>query len=692
MKNYLTNEPVDLIQLTPKISVLPVIHGSVESTILVRRLFLENPPKSLVLPLPYLAKDNIYTFLNSFQDINVSVSDEKSPNYVIAEPLQPVIEAFRSATEANIPVYCIRWAQRSYPFIEPQLPDTYSLHYYPLIDLFNRYEKDHKAELQSAITENTNPYEALHFYSTITTLEQIGQAAAGPILFVCGFDELVTIKSWLALHDADQRKQLEQAKEIIQNDRLDTKTMFERVQLKSAIEFFFNSPHEPLDYLTKFRAQDYFQIIYLMNQPTRFEGSARENKKQLHDTTIEPDEPIHWAFSLSEKSGEVLAQPFFYNKQWLLARKSHKEVLGFSRLRLQRAAYRESRHTYERETAELIAPQIEKLFFRFTRNWAILKKQLLPDSYMLVMAAKAFINDNFARIFYDVLIKIETTDTKPLTKIDLTLTDLNIDSKLIRFREKLKQSPQMTPASIRKGFRREKFPGEWASATGGGMCSYPPEDITIENFASQLQNKTLSLIKSNEVRTLPFSSSLLDGINYRETIRNITTNQIIVNEVRRLGADVGNVVVIYSDDEVTHSWQTVWWGEHNQESDMAFYATPLHNHFVGPGISRCIYGGFLLSYPPGRLGDIWSDPFFRQFATAGERLLAAAILYNVKSTVVHVSDKPPAARLRSIAGRFGQRIVHFPLSNINPVELGRVRRFHVLEGRDKRDIADDYIW
>ena len=74
-------------------------------------------------------------------------------------------------------------------------------------------------------------------------------------------------------------------------------------------------------------------------------------------------------------------------------------------------------------------------------------------------------------------------------------------------------------------------------------------------------------------------------------------------------------------------WKLTWLGEHNQESDMAFYATPAGEEVIGPGISRCEYGGFVLSYPPYRMVDIWKDRFFnigpvqgREIAFSRDRL------------------------------------------------------------------------
>ncbi len=48
---------------------------------------------------------------------------------------------------------------------------------------------------------------------------------------------------------------------------------------------------------------------------------------------------------------------------------------------------------------------------------------------------------------------------------------------------------------------------------------------------------------------------------------------------------------------------------------MALYATDPMRQVVGPGIMRATYGGFMLTYPPGRLFDVWRDPDYEAART-----------------------------------------------------------------------------
>ena len=66
---------------------------------------------------------------------------------------------------------------------------------------------------------------------------------------------------------------------------------------------------------------------------------------------------------------------------------------------------------------------------------------------------------------------------------------------------------------------------------------------------------------------------------------------------------------------------------------MAFYATPAGEMVVGPGISRCEYGGFVLSYPPLRMVEVWKDRFLNLARSKAERLLLAGIDYSEERLV-----------------------------------------------------------
>ena len=150
------------------------------------------------------------------------------------------------------------------------------------------------------------------------------------------------------------------------------------------------------------------------------------------------------------------------------------------------------------------------------------------------------------------------------------------------------------------------------------------------------------MLSEERARTVPFTTSVLDGIDVRETIRHWTEGKIFVRELGRAPGDVGSVVVVFDDEEEAYPYCQTWLGEHDQESDMAFFSTEPTRGIVGPGICRVTYGGFLLSSPPQRMADVWSDPDYRMAETRAEVLLLAALDYSRERIVVHVAAQAAA--------------------------------------------------
>ncbi|MCP4577188.1 MAG: hypothetical protein GY846_12975 [Deltaproteobacteria bacterium] len=232
---------------------------------------------------------------------------------------------------------------------------------------------------------------------------------------------------------------------------------------------------------------------------------------------------------------------------------------------------------------------------------------------------------------------------------------------------------------------------------GESICSYAPEDVAVEGYGDYLRKKAL-LIKSEEnVHVEPFSCSIQDGIDIRETIRDWASGKLYVRSERPLRGRVGSVVLIFysdlpaEDGTENFPWCETWQGEHNQESDMAFYSTPAGSIMDGPGISRCQYGGFMLSYPPGRVYDVWDDADFEAARNKPEKLLMAALEYNLERFVVYLAPDPPSGWCQSMAARMGKKIIYLPLGTFSPVTLKKIREFHVLDGHRVRRYARYYL-
>lgn len=360
--------------------------------------------------------------------------------------------------------------------------------------------------------------------------------------------------------------------------------------------------------------------------------------------------------------------------------------------------YKESSEKYKKSSGNTFPGYHLRNVMKFARNYALTTGRLMPDFFQILSAAKGCVDHNFA---YEVW-ELGTTypyrrNVDALPELDLSIEDVWGHSKIFRFH--LKQpSRKNTSFFNRKRKDRSKIhfhpPGPFS------ICSYPPEDLVIEKFGDFLKKKGTQLLTEEASRTIPFSTSLEDGVDTKETIRHWHEKKLYVKVHGKPPGGVGSVVVIFDEDsphegQTFHekfSWRTTWLGEHNQESDMAFYATPTSANVVGPGISRCEYGGFMMSYPPRRLLDVWSDPDYCECRNKAEVLLMAAIDYAVKPLVVYVASKPPRSALKSFAKRFGRKLLYIPIGQLSPITLNKIRVFHVLEGYEKRDIAGEYIY
>lgn len=386
------------------------------------------------------------------------------------------------------------------------------------------------------------------------------------------------------------------------------------------------------------------------------------------------------------------------------------------RAALARTVWAIAARSFTRQTREEVAPWQRRIFFDFGRRLARIEGGLVPALLGWVTAARGVGDDNLA---WEVL---ETARTFPWQEGPAEIRTVSVDgdeldlpdslgTRRVRFRRRhfrIKRRPVAVPVRERA---TTDDPGEWLEGfrSAGGICSYPPEDLVVEGFGRHLRARAKGLLAAENERSEPFSTSLLDGIDVRETLRHPEDPRIWVRELGRAPGEAGSVVVIFDRDLPESSggpaeggpggerypYRMTWLGEHHDESDMAFYATDPAAQVVGPGILRATYGAFVMTLPPGRLFDVWSDPDYRPLQQAGQKadvLVAAAIDYSEEKLVVHVAERPPGPALHRHARSQRKRLVHIPLGSLSPTTLKKIRTLHILAGRDKRRIAKRYVW
>jgi hypothetical protein len=392
---------------------------------------------------------------------------------------------------------------------------------------------------------------------------------------------------------------------------------------------------------------------------------------------------------------EILTEYPYLQHRYETFRLSPENSTFIDRPRVQLDVLRYAEKTYEQSTGDTVAHWHRRLLARYTRNLARTTGQLTAGVFDLAIAARNVVDDNYAWEVWESANRYPDQQAhSELETVNISGEEVWINTKKIRLRRRLPNFKKRIRPSALKRRKKEAYPGEWAEQLdGSSICSYPPEDLVVEDYGRFLKKKAKSILSEERERTEPFTTSLLDGIDLRETIRNWHEGTLYVKLQERVAGEVGSVVVIFDDDrDNRYPYLTTWLGEHQNESDMAFYSTNPFDHLVGPGIGRAEYGGFLMSLPPRRMYDVWADPDYDFAETKAERLLMAGIDYSVEKLVVYVARKPPRSVFRTIAARAGQRILYIPIGQSSPQKLKKLRVVHVLDGYERRSEAKDYIW
>lgn len=350
------------------------------------------------------------------------------------------------------------------------------------------------------------------------------------------------------------------------------------------------------------------------------------------------------------------------------------------------------------KVAGRVTPQLLSVYFRYVRNLALMDRRLTPDLYTLVVAAQQTAGDDFALAIAETAREYpfasegeDDEDTPIAMSVDRGdvpgwgVADMvsRLPGQALTWRScELRPKP---PERDKRIWKQKWNPY--------GMCSWPPEDDKIESFHRHVRDQAKAILGSDLARAEKFTSSVMDGIDIRETLRNWHTGDLFVKVIPPSRGSVEAVVFLFdvpADPEV-YTNRATWYAEHSEESTLAFFATDPMSNLVGPGIAQADYGGALFLYPPRPVVDVWSDPRLDFTDVLEDRLLAAAFLHSRERHVAVVSPRPPQANWRRLARKFGKKIVPIPLGRFGGQMIERLRRFHVLNGKHVRSYAADFI-
>ena len=345
-----------------------------------------------------------------------------------------------------------------------------------------------------------------------------------------------------------------------------------------------------------------------------------------------------------------------------------------------------------------LTSQTFQILLQYVRNLTLMESRLLPDLYTLVNSAKQFGGDPFAiavlEAARDYPFEESESDTHKISLgIDQGILDTEDASPMQMKNRLLETQFEWRTLNLKPDpdvQQKENWKHRWDPY---GQCSWPPEDEKIENLNTHVREQTRLLLSHDLARTEKFTSSVKDGIDIRDTLRHWYTGNIYVKEIPPSRGEVEIIVFLFDPepDPKQYNWRQTWYAEHKEESTLCFYATEYMENLIGPGIGQATYGGCMMLFPPRPIIDIWQDPRLRFSETLEEKLLEAAFFHSQEKHVAVVSACAPQMTWRRLARRYGKKIIHLPLKRFSNQTIEKVRRFHVLNGKDIRSYAKRFI-
>ena len=616
----------DFLWLSPRIKLLPVIHGSGDFAMLVRDEMLARRWDCVAVPLPPSFQSPVEEAIRQLPTVSLVAMEEPEPfdlagpveddadeasySYVPTEPCQPAIRALSIADQEGIAREFIDLETERFESYPCVLPDPYALKRMSLPKF--------AAAVLPAIPPPQSRQHSERLRWMAARLRELERDYES-ILCVCSFLD------WPWLRDAYRR------------------------QLPEPEHAQFYAP------VRTYRVREPNLIFVLGELPYLTHLYARSQRELRPDENLSVD--------------------------------GVKELVVEARDRWLRE---------EEQRARQITPQLLSRYFHYVRNLTLMDRRLTPDLYTLLLGAKQVFGDGFALKIAEVAREYPYQgEGSPGDEIAVGLDQAELpEGGVVTIKNRLPglavtwRTLELKPPP--KKCQLERWRQRWNPF---GQCSWPPEDDHIESFHTHVRDQAKALMGADLARSEKFTTSIRDGLDMRETLRNWQTGDIYVKVIPPSRGNIEVVVFLFdtpADPEV-YSWTCTWYAEHDAESTLCFYATDYRHNLVGPGVAEATYGGAFFLFPPRHIFDIWQDPRLAFVEGLEDRLLAGAFFNTSEKHVAVVSPCPPKARWRRLARLFGRKIVHLPLQRFSQRTLARLRRFHVLNGKRVRTYAADYL-
>lgn len=351
--------------------------------------------------------------------------------------------------------------------------------------------------------------------------------------------------------------------------------------------------------------------------------------------------------------------------------------------------------------ARKLPPHLFATYLRYVRNLCLIRHRLSPDLYTLIVAAQQLAGDQFALSLLQTANEY-LLEEAPYPEIQMGIERARFSSaekgasggEIVQMKNRLPPPPltwcncQLRPDPPPKLHERWKI--QWNPF---GICTWPPEDEAIERFRTHVSAQATQLLGQDLARYEKFTTSMYDGLDIRETLRNWHKNQIYVKIIPPSQSPLDAVLMLFDSpaDPRDYPYRTTLFAEHEEESTLASFSTNPHEDMVGPGIGVARYGGVMFLFPPRMIPEVWTNPDFDFATTLEERLLAATCYYAKSRHIALVSPGPPGPAWRGIAKKFKKKIIHIPLSRFSQSTVEQLRIFHILNGKQVRSYAAHFI-
>ncbi len=374
---------------------------------------------------------------------------------------------------------------------------------------------------------------------------------------------------------------------------------------------------------------------------------------------------------------------------------SDDENLGIDGVKELLIAARETYTAEYKSRARKITPSLLSKCLKYTRNLTLIDQGFTPQLSTIITAAQQVAGDGYAMHVLEMAKSFNHQGELDLPQARIGIDRIGTEDDQPLTASNRLPGPPMSWTQLKLKPRPDKdqqrdWQQQWNPYS---QCSWPPEDELIESFRRTVFDRAQEVIGADLIQTEKFSTSVKDGIDIRDTVRNWHTGEIYVKVLPPTRGKMDTAVMLFDSpaDPREYPWRTTWFAEHANESTLAFYATDFTQQPVGPGICLGNYGGALLIFPPVAIADVWQDPRLDFATTLEERLLGAACLHSQCKHIALLSSAPPGHAWRRIAKQFKKSWVHLPLSRFSDSTVQNLRMVHVLNGKDIRSFAADFI-